>query len=161
MKFLLLGLALLLLTGPDEPKADKVSAALLGRWEVVKAGTPKPLPSGGHWVFEEKTVEMHRSDVSDGIAKYSVNAADKPNSIDLVLDDGPAKGKTLKGIFEIDGKKLRICYVAPNATDPEKVARPRDFMTDGTVVFVFKRIGPSKRSRLLPLFGVRFSSLRF
>jgi uncharacterized protein (TIGR03067 family) len=42
-------------------------------------------------------------------------------TIDFTPDDGPAKGKTLPGIFKIEGDKLTICFTSAGN------ARPKDF----------------------------------
>jgi uncharacterized protein (TIGR03067 family) len=48
----------------------------------------------------------------------------------------------LKGIYALDGDKLKICYVSPQAEDPEKVERPKSFDAEGTGVWVFERSKP-------------------
>jgi uncharacterized protein (TIGR03067 family) len=45
--------------------------------------------------------------------------------VDLTPDRGPAQGKALKGIYELEGNTLTICHVSPAAKEPEKAERPK------------------------------------
>src|SRR5436309_364722 len=49
---------------------------------------------------------------------YRLDTAGKPRAIDLMPGDGPAKGKTLPGIYELAGDTLRLCYVPPTRERP-------------------------------------------
>jgi RNA polymerase sigma factor (sigma-70 family) len=73
--------------------------------------------------------------------KYKLDAAAQPKTIDLIPEEGPAKGKTLRGIYSLDTDELKICYVSPNTVDPEKKPRPGAFAAkkdSGYVLVVFR-----------------------
>ena len=54
-------------------------------------------------------------------AKITVDASQKPKTIDYRVIDGPTKGKKLLGIYEVDGDTMRSCFGSPGAE------RPTDF----------------------------------
>jgi uncharacterized protein (TIGR03067 family) len=60
-----------------------------------------------------------------------LDATSKPKRLTITGTDGPNKGKTFAGIYEMRGKALRICY------DLSGAATPRDFKTvKGTRLFL-------------------------
>src|SRR5258707_10497339 len=114
MNLRLLGIAsaallLLAAAAPDDAKKPEDNK-LLGTWNVVTAGTAaKQRPSEGHWVFEKTRIILYRGqDFLDGHMIYAFDTSKEPKTIDLTPDRGPAKGKTLKGIYALDGDKLKI-----------------------------------------------------
>jgi RNA polymerase sigma factor (sigma-70 family) len=73
--------------------------------------------------------------------KHKLDRATTPKSIDLIPQEGPAKGKTLRGIYSLEGDQLKICYVSPSIPEPEKKARPSEFAAkkgSGHVLLVFR-----------------------
>jgi uncharacterized protein (TIGR03067 family) len=71
---------------------------------------------------------------------YSVNLATTPRQIDFRPTTGPAKGKTLKGVYVIEKDRLTVCYVSPRTDDPEKQPRPTNVEPGpDRVVLRFKR----------------------
>jgi uncharacterized protein (TIGR03067 family) len=115
---------------------------LLGMWSVMKAGEKGDAPTGDHWLIGEKKIALHRAGKLDGYMAYKADAASYPMTIDLTPDRGPAKGKALKGIYELDGNSLKICYVSPATEEPEKAERPKKMGADWTVTVVFGRMLP-------------------
>jgi uncharacterized protein (TIGR03067 family) len=115
---------------------------LSGFWNVVKAGEKANATTGDHWIIEGKKITLHRGGKLDGHMTYKSDAAGYPKTIDLTPDRGPAKGKTLKGIYELDGNMLKICYVSPATENPERTKRPKEIGEKGTVTLVFARVPP-------------------
>ena len=69
-------------------------------------------------------------------ATFTLHAATTPKSIDYVIADGPDKGKTQLGIYELDAGTARFCFAPPGQP------RPAEFKTnpgDGRTVSVWKR----------------------
>jgi uncharacterized protein (TIGR03067 family) len=54
-------------------------------------------------------------------AKFTLDPSRKPKTIDYQVIDGPTKGKTHLGIYEVNGDTLQFCFGAPGAE------RPTDF----------------------------------
>ena len=115
---------------------------LLGMWSVMKAGEKGDAPTGDHWLIGEKKISLHRAGKPDGYMTYKADAGGYPMTIDLTPDQGSAKGKALKGIYELDGLALKICYVSPTAEEPEKAERPKEMGAKGTVTVVFRLMVP-------------------
>jgi uncharacterized protein (TIGR03067 family) len=115
---------------------------LQGLWSVMKAGEKGEAPTGDDWAIDEKKITLHRGGKLVGSMTYKVDAADYPKTIDLTPDQGPAKGKTLKGIYELDGNRLTVCYVSPAVEKLEKAERPKEMGEKGTVTIVFGRVPP-------------------
>ncbi len=68
-------------------------------------------------------------------ARFTVNRTTAPKTMDYVLLQGPHKGKTQYGIYELEGKILKTCFTAPGG------ARPTDFSSvpgDGRTSTVWK-----------------------
>ena len=69
-------------------------------------------------------------------AKFTLDPAKKPKSIDYRVTGGPNAGKTQLGIYELDGDTVKFCFSAPGKD------RPTDFTTkasDGRTSSVWKR----------------------
>ncbi len=54
--------------------------------------------------------------------EFRIDPNAKPASFDLIHADGANKGKTRKGIYELKGDRLKICF-------GNSVERPTDFST--------------------------------
>jgi uncharacterized protein (TIGR03067 family) len=70
-------------------------------------------------------------------ATYKIDPGQKIKTIDLKPTDGPEKGKTIKGIYVIDGDTLKICAASKSDND-----RPKVFATEkgsGSVLMVLKK----------------------
>ena len=69
-------------------------------------------------------------------ARYSVDRTQQPNTIDYLLTQGPASGQKQFGIFELQGKSLKVSFAHPGHP------RPADFSStagDGRTVTTWKR----------------------
>ena len=115
---------------------------LLGMWSVMKAGAKGEVPTDDRWLIGEKKIALYRAGKPDGFMTCKADGTGYPMTIDLTPHRGPAKGKALKGIYELDGNALKICYVSPDTEEPEKAARPKEMGAKGTVTVVFGRMAP-------------------
>ena len=74
--------------------------------------------------------------VLEGTVK-KIDASKKPKTIDTEVTAGDLKGKTIQGIFEIDGDTLQVCVALPG-----KAERPTEFSGkagSGCNLTVYKR----------------------
>ena len=62
------------------------------------------------------------------VATIRVDASKTPHSFDLMPNDGPEKGKTMPGIYKLDGKELTIMF------SPAEDSRPAGFDAVGETV---------------------------
>jgi uncharacterized protein (TIGR03067 family) len=71
---------------------------------------------------------------------FRLDPTKSPKAIDFMPTEGLFRGKTLRGIYSLDGDVLRICE-----STPSKGERPTEFKTapgSGTVLFTYKRERP-------------------
>src|SRR5580700_8386142 len=55
-------------------------------------------------------------------AKFSIDPSKKPKAIDYEMTEGPTKGKTHLGIYELDGDTVKFCFAAPGKDRPSDFA---------------------------------------
>jgi len=111
-------------------------------WVVQKTGEKGSTPTNQYWLMDNGKIKVLLGEKVEGRMTYKADRSDYPMTIDLTEDFGPAKGKTLKGIYELDGNNLKICYVSPDAENPEKAERPKEFGAKGSVTVKFVRMVP-------------------
>jgi uncharacterized protein (TIGR03067 family) len=142
-----LALAAGLLTAADNPSeeaAKKDLEQLQGAW------TPTAITVDGKDVPAENVKDakftikgnrysfQHGSDTIEGT--FKLDPAKKPRAIDATRTSEPDKGKTLRGIYEVDKDDLKMCF-----NGPDKEERPRDFASKegrGHRYYIFKRAAP-------------------
>jgi uncharacterized protein (TIGR03067 family) len=76
-------------------------------------------------------------------ATVKLDPSKSPRTIDFAATDGPTRGKTHLGIYELDGDTFRSCFAAPGGD------RPTDFTSkpgDGRTATVWKRAAPSRKT---------------
>ena len=54
---------------------------------------------------------------------FKIDPLAKPKTIDIIFTEGPGKGHSQKGIYELDGDTQKICIAMPDQP------RPTDFVT--------------------------------
>lgn len=67
---------------------------------------------------------------------FKVDASKKPKAMDRVPADGPRKGKTLLGIYNLEGDMLTICVSIAGKERPTTFATKEN---SGLLLSVFKR----------------------
>jgi uncharacterized protein (TIGR03067 family) len=132
-----------LLVGAGGPDAVKKEMALLqGEWSMVSGEIDgQALPED----YVKTASRIAKGDETTVIfsgkvfmkAKFTVDPAKKPKAIDYTMTDGPTKGKTQLGIYEVDGDTARFCFASPG------MERPTDFTAkagSGRTLSVWKKI---------------------
>ncbi|MDB5349944.1 MAG: sigE 19 [Planctomycetota bacterium] len=133
---------------PEIQPAARAEDALRGRWQATRFmidGKPDPAEA------VEKT-ELLIDDTSysfaqlppygprglgSGVGRVRVDTSKVPHEIDLTPTSGVYKGLTQRGIFQVDGDTLKLCYGMPTK------ARPAEFATrpnSGTYLAEFRRV---------------------
>jgi uncharacterized protein (TIGR03067 family) len=128
----------------EDPKDTAVKEELKklsGTWEAVSAvedGKELPRPKGGVQAIVDGprwTLNVEGKAVNSGT--QTVDPSKTPKTIDLVLAEGPEKGKTVLGIYELKGDELKMALAEPGGKD-----RPKDFSGKGAALYVYKRVKP-------------------
>lgn len=140
----LLILAAGLLLGADNPKdtaAKKALQQLQGAWTAVTYDRDgKPTPAAALQQIK-LTIQGNKATLTrDGkptTGTYKLDPSQKPHAVDISLLDGPNKGKTALGIYELTGDHLRICLAPPGKP------RPKEFKAGpGVILEVWQRTKP-------------------
>jgi len=144
MRKILIGLTVMFLCGADkkEDAIKKEMEQLQGQWSMVSGEIDKqPLPEN----YVKGATRVVKGDETNVTiagdvwmkAKFTIDPTKKPKTIDYDVSDGPAKGKILLGIYELDGDTIKFCYASPGKD------RPKDFATEkgaGLTLSTWKRI---------------------
>jgi len=137
-RYALLVLVAGFLVAADDPK-DELKK-LEGTWTMVSG------EKDGKNVAEQtiKTAKLvikgdqHDFRIGDETFKgtLKVDPSKKPKTIDATDTEGPFKGKTLLGIYELDGDNFKVCFAKPGED------RPKEFSTKsgtGHILYVWKK----------------------
>ena len=130
--------------GAQDDAAKKEMKKLEGTWATVS------IEAAGQKVTDEDKIKTRKLTtkgdkymlkVGDETVQgtIEINPTKKPKTIDVKPDSGTNKGKTLLGIYELDGDGLKICLAPPGKDRPTAFAtRP----ADGQQLVVYKREKP-------------------
>jgi uncharacterized protein (TIGR03067 family) len=118
-------IAVLILVGADgaQDATKNEMAQLEGKWSMV-SGEANGLS------MPKETVQSCKRVAKDGEttitiggqvyfkAKFSIDPTKKPKAIDYNMTEGPTKGRTHLGIYELDGDMVKFCFAAPGKDRP-------------------------------------------
>jgi uncharacterized protein (TIGR03067 family) len=102
---------------------EEEMAALEGNWSMVSG-------EANGVAMPEATVKSGKRAAKDGEttitmggrvyfkAKFTVDPSKKPKAIDYTMTEGPTKGKTHLGIYEVDEDTVKFCFAAPGKERP-------------------------------------------
>jgi uncharacterized protein (TIGR03067 family) len=134
---------------PKDAAIKKDLEQLKGTWKAttyVKDGKPAPdtdlkmmklIIAGDHVDFT-KGKDIRKS-------TYKLDPTQKPKALDIVMIDGPDKGKTLSGIYEITGDDFKICLAVLDRPRPKEfTAKPE------TILETWRREKPSVAAKPSP-----------
>ena len=115
MKKLLAVLAVGLLLG-----ADAKNEKLEGTWKAVAAvqNGQEQNDAGEHTLtFTGDTFTVARDGEARIKGTFKTDATKKPKTIDWIVKEGRNAGKTIVGIYELDGDTLKWCGAEPGSTE--------------------------------------------
>ena len=154
MRVFLFLVAALLVASPvcllsaDTPKGgvdEKELKKFQGKWTVVSASHEEKevdadavknttlVIKGTKITATHKDKQDKERRVTSTITK--LDASKTPAQIDAIVEDGPDKGKTGKGLYKFDGDKLRFARVDPGKERPTELASKAG---SGVVLVVLK-----------------------
>jgi RNA polymerase sigma factor (sigma-70 family) len=114
---------------PGEPARKGDRDLLQGTWKVVAADAngkhqPRDVSDTQRWVIAGGTITVRYDDGESEELTYRLNEDSRPREIDLAVTAGPFKGSKYKGIYELDGDRLKVRYTRNQLPD---AARPTTF----------------------------------
>jgi uncharacterized protein (TIGR03067 family) len=132
----------------EDKKADDKSAAdakrLQGTWQVVEGEAngeklPEEQMKELKLVFKDDEVWAVKPQGEDPKSKFKLDAGKTPKAIDVISLDGPAKGKTMAGIYARKKGRLTLCI---NIFSEDPSVRPTEFKTkenSGVILVTLER----------------------
>ena len=125
---------------------DKEMKLMEGEWQMVSGERegnmfPDEVVKSAKRVTKEGETTTEINGMVVLKAKFKVDASKKPKNIDYEITDGPNKGKSMIGIYELKGDDFKACMVMSDQK------RPTDFATkegDGRTLTVWKRVKKEK-----------------
>jgi uncharacterized protein (TIGR03067 family) len=113
----------LVCTGAAQDDTKKEMALLEGEWSMVSGeangqAMPAELAKTGKRVAKDGETAITISGQVLFKAKFTIDPTKKPKAIDYLMTEGPTKGKTHLGIYELDGDTLKFCFAAPGKERP-------------------------------------------
>src|SRR5947209_3708937 len=143
-RYALAALAVGLLIAADK-KDDAVKKDLdqmTGTWVVVSSesnGVKLPAEDVNKWRLVQKGEEwaFYEGDKVLVAGKDKIDPGRTPKQVTVTLTAGPDKGKTVLGIYEIDGDTWKTCWADPGKERPTAFATKPD---SGQHSLVLKRV---------------------
>ena len=114
-----------ILVADDSPAVKAELDKLHGEWTMVSGkadGSPLPdfIVSRAKRVCDGDTITVTAGEQLIMKARVKIDPTQKPKTINFEIIDGPTKGKTQLGIYEVDGNTLKSCFAAPSEPRPAK-----------------------------------------
>lgn len=105
---------------------------LQGTWKIVEVTEKgeKLEVENMEIVFEGSNLISKRAGKIEDKGIFVVDNSKQPHHIDVKVTESPLevqKGKTMKGIYEVKGNTLRLCFSRPGKED-----RPQEFSSTAT-----------------------------
>jgi uncharacterized protein (TIGR03067 family) len=138
---IILAVALLLAADDADDQVKKELARFEGAWKWVSIEMEKmkleadALEHPRLKLMGDKFTVTEENNGTFG-GTFKVDPSKKPKTIDVTFTDGPEKGKTSLGIYELEGDTYKVCV------DPEGKSRPTEFAVkpgSGYVLQILKR----------------------
>jgi uncharacterized protein (TIGR03067 family) len=103
--------------------ARKEMAQLEGEWSMVSgeangAAMPEATVKTGKRLAKDGETTISLGGRVYFKAKFNIDPTKKPKAIDYTMTEGPTKGKTHLGIYDLDGDTLKFCFAAPGKDRP-------------------------------------------
>lgn len=125
---------------------DQDRKQMAGAWRAVsqeKDGkkAPEEQLSKARAVIElDGKLLLQEGEKTIGQATLKIDPTKKPKQADLAYSEGELKGKTVLGIYEVEGDNLKLCYALGKDRPAEFTSKPGS----GHVVLGYKREAPPK-----------------
>ena len=122
--------------GEGKTDLDRIQGAWKGtRLEVESKVAPGEFIEKCKYVFKGNVLTFFEEDKQVGKASFVLEPTKMPKAIDITPTEGQDKGKTMYGIYRIEGDTLSICIGEE---------RPNDFRAVGKAGLIQFKRGDSK-----------------
>jgi uncharacterized protein (TIGR03067 family) len=91
-----------------------------GTWSTSAEQNGEKAPQNATVVIKDNTYTVKVGDKTVDSGTFKLGAEKKVKTIDSTADIGPGKGKTMLGIYEIDGETIKICFAMPEKERPKE-----------------------------------------
>lgn len=121
---------LVLVSATDAQDAVKKEMAQLeGEWSMVSGeanglSMPRETVQTGKRVAKDGATTITIGGQVYFKARFSIDPTKKPKAIDYTMTEGPTRGKTHLGIYELDGDTVKFCFAAPGKDRPTEFTAP-------------------------------------
>jgi uncharacterized protein (TIGR03067 family) len=119
----------------DAVKKDR--DALQGKWIIVSVerdGKAQDNFKDATRVFAGDKYNITTKSGTTLTGTFQLDPSKTPKAMNMMPGEGQYKGKTLQGIYELNGDNLKICFAEPGKD------RPKDFTSrSGQVLAIHKR----------------------
>jgi uncharacterized protein (TIGR03067 family) len=140
MMVLMTGL-LIAAAGPQDDAAKKELKTFQGTWVLVSAqrdGKKEPDEKAIKLIITDNkySLTQESSAVIGHRGTFLLDPAKKPKATDVTVTEGPDKGKTFLGIYELSSDDYKVCFA------PASKERPTEFSSkpgSGNLLQVWKR----------------------
>ena len=119
----LLAILGLVWTSSAEDDVKNEMSRLEGEWLMVSGeasgqALPQELVKTGKRVARDGETAITLGGQVYFKAKFTIDPAKKPKAIDYTMTEGPTKGQTHLGIYELEGDSVKFCFAAPGKDRP-------------------------------------------
>ncbi len=110
----------------DKPNDDADAQKIQGTWVAVsaemdgKAAPAEAIKDLTILVTADKMAFSPKGE--DRQSLYKLDPTKTPKGIEMTPQDGPAKGKTVHGLYELDGDRLKLCLLNGPGEEPKEFA---------------------------------------
>lgn len=127
MVFSTLTLLLLATFSLAQGKSDSDLKQMAGTWKMVaeefggnKLTDEMVKDVNAKLIVKTDTFESHFGGKKVNSGKIKLDATKKPKTLDVIVQEGRGKGKTMKGIYKYEAGKLIVCFATMKADRPTK-----------------------------------------
>jgi uncharacterized protein (TIGR03067 family) len=90
-------------------------------------------------VVKGNRIVWKQGDAKFAETEFEIDPSKNPKAIDVLPSDGPARGKRVLGIYQINGDELTICMAGPDMERPQEFSAKEN---SGQTLMVFRRESP-------------------
>ena len=114
---------------PVKPAPPNDAAMLEGEWSMVSGqangqAMPPEMAGTGKRVAKDGVTTVTIGGQLYFKASFTIDAFQTPKAIDYAMTEGPTKGSTQFGIYDLQGDTVTFCFAAPG------LDRPTDFTAE-------------------------------